>query len=445
MITLQAGANITLTGNELLVTVEWRAPSVPADQIDVSAFLLGTDERVRSDADFIFYNQPATPDSSLCLQDQQRSSDGGCRQAFRLRLDQLPADVGKIAFTVVIHSAHDFSAAEHLKLGVEGQAEFFPLTRNMTEKALILGHLYRHQGNWKFRALGQGFNGGLAPLATHFGVDVADQPTPQAPPPPPPKASASPSSAPTSPARTVDLEKRLAAQAPRLISLAKPIRLSLEKKQLTQTRARVAFVLDASGSMMGQFRSGNVQAVLDRIAPLAVQFDDDESMELWAFADKCAKYDDVSLANLDGYVERLTKKEKRGFFSGISLSIVQGLGCGNNEPPVMRDIIQTYKDSDLPAYVVFITDGGIYKNDEIKALLKEASDYPIFWQYVGLGGQRYGILEALDTLPGRTVDNANFFAIDDFRNIQDQALYDRLLDEFPAWLNAARQAGILRA
>lgn len=437
MNTLQSGANTPLKGSEILVSVEWRAPSVPADQIDISAFLLGANEKVRSDADFIFYNQPTTPDGSICLLDQQTDSRGGRRQSFRIQLQKLPADVNNVAFTIFIHLAHNFSILKHLKLEIEGQAEFLPTTQNMSEKALILGKLYRHKGNWKFRALGQGFNGGLAPLATTFGVNVDDEATLA--------ESAAASPVPTSqPSRKIDLEKRLAEKAPRLISLAKPIKICLEKKQLTQIRAQIAFVLDASGSMSFQFSSGNVQAVLDRIAPLAVQFDEDEVLELWAFASKCKKYDDVSLDNLDDYVKRLTKKEKKGLFGGLGSNIVQGLGNANNEPPVMREIIKAYKDSDLPAYVVFITDGGVYKDYEIKALLKEASNYPIFWQYVGLGGSNYGILEHLDDMSSRVVDNADFFPIDDFKKVRDEELYNRLLNEFPGWLKAAKKANIIR-
>ena len=451
MQTLQAGANTPLNTLETTVSIFWSTPAVPEGQIDISAFLLGADEKVRSDADFIFYNQPALPGGQVKLLEQQKTPDGST-QNFVLQLGSIPDDIAKIAFTIVIHSEQSFSVAQALKITVGAEAEFTPATQGMQEKALILGQLYRHQGDWKFRALGQGFNGGLAPLATHFGVDVDDEPnTPTSPPAQSPAQShaASASAAAGAPASTdkspaIDLEKRLEAKAPRLISLAKPIKISLEKKNLTQVRARVAFVLDASGSMSYQFSSGNVQAVLDRIAALAVQFDDDQALELWAFADKCKKYDDVSLDNLDDYVKNLTKKEKKGLFGGIGFSIIKGLGVGNNEPPVIRDIIDTYKNSDLPAYVIFITDGGIYKDGEIKTLLKEAANYPIFWQYVGLGGRNYGILEQLDDLPGRVVDNADFFPIDDFKKIQDSELYDRLLNEFPGWLKAAKAAGILR-
>jgi hypothetical protein len=75
----------------------------------------------------------------------------------------------------------------------------------------------------------------------------------------------------------------------------------------------------------------------------------------------------------------------------------------------MRDVVKAYSTGPLPAFVIFITDGGISQSSEIQAILRTASEYPIFWQFVGLGGTGYGVLEELDTMPGRVVDNANFF------------------------------------
>ncbi|MFP1529411.1 VWA domain-containing protein [Escherichia coli] len=118
------------------------------------------------------------------------------------------------------------------------------------------------------RALGQGFNGGLEPLAISFGVDVA-QPAPQ----------------PAKPAR-MSLEKKLETKSPRLVSLAKKALVSLTKNKLDTLEAAVAFVLDASGSMSGQFSKGNVQSVLDRIAVLAAQFDDDGEMDVWGWEER---------------------------------------------------------------------------------------------------------------------------------------------------------------
>ena len=109
----------------------------------------------------------------------------------------------------------------------------------------------------------------------------------------------------------------------------------------------------------------------------------------------------------------------------------------------MREVIRDYENSDVPAYVVFITDGGIYKTGGIKKTLIEASYLPIFWQFVGVRGSNYGILETLDTMGGRYVDNANFFALDDFKTVPNEELYSRLLNEFPQWLKICKTNGVL--
>ncbi len=95
-----------------------------------------------------------------------------------------------------------------------------------------------------------------------------------------------------------------------------------------------------------------------------------------------------------------------------------------------------------PVLVIFLTDGGLYRSREIEKILRSSSALPVFWQFVGVGRAAYGVLEKLDTLSGRTVDNAGFFCVDDLDEIQDQDLYARLLGEFPTWLKNAAAAGI---
>lgn len=191
-------------------------------------------------------------------------------------------------------------------------------------------------------------------------------------------------------------------------------------------------------SHTGQFKRGYVQSVLDRIAVLSVQLDDDGAMDVWGFAERHKKYPDVTLDNLDGYIAGIQSTGNRSTWE-----LLPGLGGTNNEPPVMNDVIDFFKDSTLPVYVVSITDGGISKTPEIKEAIRRSANYPIFWKFVGLGGSNYGILEKLDTFSDRRVDNSNFFAIDNFANIRDEELYEKLLEEFRDWLELAKKEGIL--
>jgi hypothetical protein len=237
-------------------------------------------------------------------------------------------------------------------------------------------------------------------------------------------------------ARSVSLSKTLEEKAPHLVSLAKTIDVSLKKNNLQTLTAKVAFVLDASGSMQGEFRKGNVQAVLDRIAVLATQFDDDGNLDLWGFASDFKKYEDVTLDNLKGYVERIQK-------GASGWNILPGLGASNNEPPVMMDIIKTFKNSEEPVIVYFITDGGIDKNNQIKKAIAESAHYPIYWKFVGLGGNNYGALEDLDDFTDRVIDNTDFFPIDDFKKVSDEVLYQKLLSCIDDWRKEAKQKGIM--
>ncbi|MDC9594696.1 VWA domain-containing protein [Xenorhabdus sp. IM139775] len=412
---LQAGQNIVLSTTSLRLTLSY--PTTPSfhSEIDASAFLLNASGKVRGDGDFYFYNNPAAADNSLVLETFHQHS------VITLDLSKIEANVSKIAITLVIDGSDSVAGLQQLKFEAPNIATFTVATANRTEKAMIVAEIYRHSGNWKLRALGQGFNGGLEPLAVNFGVDV-EQPAPANP----------------SPIPTISLEKKLQGKAPRLINLAKNATISLSKHKLQSIKARVAFVLDASGSMKSQFKKGNVQSVLDRIAVLAVQFDDDGAMDVWGFAEKHKKYQDVSLDNLDGYIHAIQTATKLSRWE-----ILPGLGAVNNEPPVMEDIINFFKDSDLPVYIVFITDGGISKTRQIKDAIRRSANYPIFWKFVGLGGSNYGILENLDNFTDRRLDNTHFFAIDNFATIKEDVLYDLLLTEFKDWLDAATAERIL--
>ncbi|QBH96368.1 tellurium resistance protein TerF [Limnobaculum zhutongyuii] len=410
---LQSGQNIQLSTTSLCLTLSYPKRQGFQSEVDPSAFMLNADNKVRGDNDFIFFNQPSTPNQSLTLQTSNESSQ------FLVDLNKIDTDINKIAITLVIDGPDSVASLNSLRLNIQGIASFEMPLQLRQEKALIIGEIYRHKGDWKFRAQGQGFNGGLEPLAINYGVDVSPNET-----------------KPVQP--TINLEKKIQDKAPRLVSLAKKVTVSLEKHNLQSIRARVAFVLDASGSMTGEFRRGNVQAVLDRIAVLAVQFDDDGSMDIWGFAAKHSKYPDVTLDNLDGYIDSIQNAKKRSAWE-----ILPGLGGTNNEPPVMEEIVDYFKNSDMPVYIVFITDGGISKTRAIKDAIRRSANYPIFWKFVGLGGSNYGILEKLDNFTDRLLDNTNFFSIDNFASMTDESIYDLLLEEFSDWHQIAKEKGII--
>jgi hypothetical protein len=117
----------------------------------------------------------------------------------------------------------------------------------------------------------------------------------------------------------------------------------------------------------------------------------------------------------------------------------------NEEIPAIEAVIDYYRQfkDGVPVYVLFISDGGVGNARQMQRLLSDAAKLPLFWQFVGIGGRNYGVLEKLDDLTGRIVDNCNFFALDQITSISDEELYSLLLEEFPDWLSAARRQRIV--
>ena len=188
MTTLTPGANTGVASATLSVTVSY-TPVTGAD-LDVSAFLLNESGKVRGDNDMCFFGQQSVNNGAVKLVE---SAAG--RSVFSVNLDAIDQAIEKVALTATIYeNKARFDAFPQLSVTVSGGIEAPIPTQGMQETALILGEFYRRQGVWKFRCVAQGFAGGLAPLAEHFGVDIA---APAAAPTPPP-APAAPAPAPAS-------------------------------------------------------------------------------------------------------------------------------------------------------------------------------------------------------------------------------------------------------
>lgn len=205
--------------------------------------------------------------------------------------------------------------------------------------------------------------------------------------------------------------------------------LCLEKNELNGLIARVCMIMDISGSMDNLYRRGKVQEVVERLLPVAMQFDDNGVMEAWVFSNDAHRIPDISLDNYYGYIaeNRLTQRYDMG---------------GTEYAPVIKDVIRKYvkeEPANIPTLVLFITDGDNSDKTETTRAMIEASKYPIFWQFVGIGNSRFSYLEELDEMQGRYIDNANFFSVNDLGRISDKELYSRLLAEYPDWITKAKQ------
>ncbi|MEB0207401.1 TerD family protein [Pseudomonas sp. CCC3.1] len=167
MTTLTPGANTAVNPGALSVTVSY-SPVAGAD-LDVSAFLLSESGKVRGDNDLCFFGQQSVSHGAVKLVE---SAPG--RAVFSLNLEAIDTAIEKVALTATIYeNKAQFSSFAPLNVAVTGGIEAPIPTQGMQETALILGEFYRRQGVWKFRCVAQGFAGGLAPLAEHFGVEIA--------------------------------------------------------------------------------------------------------------------------------------------------------------------------------------------------------------------------------------------------------------------------------
>jgi tellurium resistance protein TerD len=189
-ISLQKGGNVNLSKEapnltKVVVGLGWdpRATDGAAFDLDASAFLQKADGKVRGDADFVFYNNLKSTDGSvLHMGDNTTGVGEGDDEKLTVDLSRVPAEIDKISFCVTIHDAE----ARRQNFGQVGKAFIrcvnangdkelarFDLSEDSSvETAMIFGELYRAGADWKFKAVGQGFKGGLGPLARSYGVNA---------------------------------------------------------------------------------------------------------------------------------------------------------------------------------------------------------------------------------------------------------------------------------
>ncbi|MCX6462384.1 MAG: TerD family protein, partial [Pseudonocardiales bacterium] len=182
MTSLSRGENRPLSGDPLTVTV-----ACPA-RVDVSALLLGADGRVRSDHDLVFFNNPVGP--GVVLHHGQGGGD-----VVRVDPAAVPADVTAVVVTASLDGSGPPTFGGVGPPVATAGGYTFEMAGLGSESAVVCVEIYRRQGGWKLRAVGQGYADGLAGIATDFGVQLDDAPAPAPPPatpPSPPPAPAAP-------------------------------------------------------------------------------------------------------------------------------------------------------------------------------------------------------------------------------------------------------------
>ena len=195
-ISLAKGGNISLAKaasssgsssdlSKVSVGLGWDPRATDGQEFDLDAvvFLCGNNGKVRSNADFIFYNQPKSADGSVVHQGDNRSGMGdGDDEVVEVQLSTLDNSVEKVAFAVTIHDAdgrrQNFGMVNNAYVRVVNMSDGKEIARydlsedSSLETAMIFAELYKKNGEWKFKAIGQGYSGGLGGLASSYGVQL---------------------------------------------------------------------------------------------------------------------------------------------------------------------------------------------------------------------------------------------------------------------------------
>ncbi len=444
---LSRGGNIGLAqaglaGGPVVVTLTW-GPS-PGLDADLSAFLVGAGGTVRSDDDFVFYNQPSGAGGAV--RHLGKAQEPG-RTVDRVQLDvaTLPADVDRVVIGASLDGQGTFGRLSSLavEVGAPGAAAAIRCGLEASiETAMVFAEVYRRGEEWKVRAVGQGYASGLAGMARDVGVSIDEEPAPVVAPAP---AAPVPSAISLEKQRLVRLEKDL-AQDPQLLTLVKTAGVSLDKRGLGEHTARVALVLDISASMRRLYDKGAVQRLAERVLSLGLRFDDDGEVDVFLFGGKAHHM--AEGLRQKGYREFIDRALQQypleyGTQYGAAMSIVRQhyFGSTDDRHHPLRERV--------PVYAMFVTDGAPGDRAGAERQITAASYEPVFWQFMGIGKTTsFAFLERLDDLQGRYTDNADFFAVtpDELMGsnpIPDDTLFERMMTEYPDWLKRARSQGLL--
>ena len=396
MLDLQRGQKISIQTVCRTWTLEVELRHQGPLAVDVSCFGLDSAGRLSDERYFLFYNQRRSPEGAMAL--SEGASGGTAR--FQVDLAALPDHIQRLSFTAAIDGGRTLRELEQGSIGLwvrgEEMARYAYAGNEFSgERAIVAGELYRKNGDWKFSAVGRGFNGGLRALVESFGG--------------------------------VGLARRCQGDLDFLAPLYKASFAALAQVPRAAERdLQTVLCADASGSMFDLYRGGRVQQMFDKFFALSSTLSDSGALDCWAFAAKSRQLEPVTLDNIRDY----TFSQAGGYERWMSMLNYQY----NNEPEAMRDIMMIYGGLRRPILVLFLTDGRLQSDWEIEEILIKTSRFPVFWQFIGLYGEEYGVLNHLDEIDGRHTQNAAFLKMEDFDDFMDSGFYRTIFANTAAWL-----------
>lgn len=423
-------------------------------EVDFTCFGLDAGRLLSDDRYMVFYNQTQSPQREIRMEQNERRGNESTA-VFEVNLSALPEQIKILSFAATIDGAEMIGQMNSLELQISQNGavlENYRLSGSdfNREKAVILFEIYYNQ-EWRVNAVGKGFDGGLDALLKHYGGEVEREGAGSAGTggqvgvsggvmggsPVQPASTPAPSQTEN---KKVSLEKRIEREAPALVSLTKTAKVSLEKAGLADHTAKVALCLDISGSMAGHYRSGEIQRFAERILALGTRFDDDGSIDIFLFGKKAYYAGECSISNYRGFIDEIMKKYPLEGYTNYQRAIRmirEHYISGLNQRTTIRS-------SDMPTYVMFLTDGDAGDRRESEKEMILASYEPIFWSFMGIGKGKFSFLEKLDELRGRCLDNASLLKAGKPSSLTDNQLYDGIMKEYKTWVPAAKSRGLIR-
>jgi len=358
-------------------------------------------------------------------------------QAGRLSLDLalLPAEVQ----TVAVFQRAGASGEVTVSSGPEQYGYGSSAEAGQAGGHLRLVEFYRRDGGWKLYAAGES----VSPLEkvdprlqTLIAQAQASRPAPAAST-TTPLDTARPGGTSVSPspltlnkqATQANLLSLAKEQAPAMVPVIEQAKLTLQKAGLDTLTFEVVLVLDVSASMTPLFKTGQVQRLVERSLAVAARLDDNGEVPVTLFGTHARGGGTVDLGNISSYVKKMHFD-----YDGDT-----------RYAPAIRQVISDAAEATWPTLVLFVTDGENSDHQEAEAAMTAASPQPVFFKFLALGSGPFRFLEKLDTMPGRTVDNANFAQIEHLSRTDDAELFRLISEEISDWIPAATKAGILDA
>lgn len=280
-----------------------------------------------------------------------------------------------------------------------------------------------------------------------------------------------------------------------LIDLTKKAQITLEKKGILNEKVNIVLALDISSSMRSLYSDKTIHNVIERILGIGMNMDYNKQIDIYLFGKHTYCAGIANAENYSTFVNDVILKqyslENYTFYAGAMDMIMQKyVGIDYRKEASKRGLLKDNKGSVIsaetkikkrglfnklfgkkeqiveelivtdsvlegngvpeyegtaPTVVFFITDGDCHDNFESEEMIRLASQFGVFWQFVGIGFSQFKFLKKLDeNLDDRVIDNANFFQLNDINSISDTELYDRILNELPSWLKESRIKGITK-